>query len=89
MIFKTGALFLGHSVFSSDIEGGGKGGVAVFSAKRWDRRSRETLIESTTTYYDAQMLQYGPNRPFSSSAKEPESSGIFMHFYARGSTEWL
>ena len=31
----------------------------------------------------------GPsNRPFSYSAKEPESSVIFIHFYTRDSIEW-
>ena len=28
------------------------------------------------------------NRPFSYSAKEPGSSVIFIHFYARDSIEW-
>ena len=35
---------------------GGEGEVAFFSAKRWDRRRREDLIESATPCHDAQMV---------------------------------
>ena len=31
--------------------------VAVFSAKRWDRRSSEALIESTAPCHDAQVVR--------------------------------
>ena len=34
------------------------------------------------------MVGLGWNRPFSYSKKEPGSSEIFIHFYARGSIEW-
>ena len=37
-------------------KGEGEGEVAFFSTKRWDRRSREDLIESTTPCHDAQMV---------------------------------
>ena len=38
--------------------GGGRceGEVAFFSAKRWDRRNRADLIESTTPCHDAQVV---------------------------------
>ena len=34
----------------------GEGEVAVFSAKRWDRRNRADLIESATPCHDAQVM---------------------------------
>ena len=34
----------------------GEGEVAVFSAKRWDRRNRADLIESANPCHDAQMV---------------------------------
>ena len=37
-------------------DGEGEGEVAVFSAKRLDRRNRADLIESTTPCHDAQVL---------------------------------
>eukprot|EP00112_Aurelia_sp_Birch-Aquarium-sp1_P006607 Seg1725.6 transcript_id=Seg1725.6/GoldUCD/mRNA.D3Y31 product="hypothetical protein" pseudo=true protein_id=Seg1725.6/GoldUCD/D3Y31 len=37
-------------------EGEGEGEVAVFSAKRWDRRSRIGLIESATPCHDAEVM---------------------------------
>ena len=37
-------------------EGEVEGEVAVFSAKRWDRRNRTDLIESATPCHDAQMV---------------------------------
>ena len=44
--------------------GEGEGEVAVFSAKRWDRRNRADLIESTTPCYDAQVMgSYGGSNP--------------------------
>ena len=36
-------------------EGEGEGEVALFSAKRWDRRNRANLIESATPCHDAQV----------------------------------
>ena len=33
-----------------------EGEAAVFSAKRWDRRNRVDLIESTTPCHDAQLV---------------------------------
>ena len=33
------------------------GEVAVFSAKRWDRRNRAALIEPATPCYDAQVVR--------------------------------
>ena len=36
--------------------GEGEGEVAFFSAKRWDRRNRADLIESTTPCHDAQVV---------------------------------
>ena len=41
-------------------ESEGEGEVAFFSAKRWDRRNRADLIESTTPCHDAQVV--GPYR---------------------------
>ena len=37
-------------------KGEGEGDVAVFSAKRWDRRNRADLIESATPCHDAQVV---------------------------------
>ena len=34
----------------------GEGEVAVFSAKRWDRRSSSALTESATPCHDAQVV---------------------------------
>ena len=34
----------------------GVGEVAIFSAKRWDRRNRADLIESSTPCHDAQVM---------------------------------
>ena len=36
--------------------GEGEGEVAVFSAKRWDRRNRADLIESATPFHEAQVV---------------------------------
>ena len=41
-------------------KGEGLGEVAVFSAKRWNRRNSEALIESATPCHDAQVV--GPYR---------------------------
>ena len=38
-------------------EGEGEGEVAVFSAKRWDRRSSLALIESGTPCHDARVMR--------------------------------
>ena len=46
--------------FSEGDEGGGEGEVAFFSAKRWDRRNRAVLVDSTTPCHDA--LVVGPYR---------------------------
>ena len=40
----------------SGFAGEGEGEVAFFSAKRWDRRNRADLIESTTPCHDAQVV---------------------------------
>ena len=37
--------------------GAGEGEIAVFGAKRWDRRSRADLIESVTPCHDAQVVE--------------------------------
>ena len=42
----------------------GKGEVAVFIAKHWDRRSSEALIEFATPTYDAQLKWWGPKGQF-------------------------
>ena len=43
--------------FEPGIKTDGEGEVAVFSAKRWDRRNREDLIESATPCHDARMVE--------------------------------
>ena len=43
---------------SGEGEGEGKGEVAVFSAKRWDRRNRADLIESATPCHDARVVRF-------------------------------
>ena len=44
------------STYYSLIEDEGEGEVAVFSAKRWDRRSSWALIESSNPCHDAQVV---------------------------------
>ena len=38
----------------------GEGTVEVFSAKRWDSRNREDLIESVIPCHDAEVVGPGP-----------------------------
>ena len=51
--------------FMLNQNGEGEGEVAIFSAKRWDRRNRAGLIESATPCHDAQVVgSYRGLNPF-------------------------
>ena len=52
-------IIISHIIFLYPVlfkEGEGEGEVAFFSAKRWDRRNRENLIESATPCHDARVV---------------------------------
>ena len=53
--FAYGLKFIMARVLKLD-EGESEGEVAVFSAKRWDRRNRADLIDSATACHDAQVV---------------------------------
>ena len=48
---NSSSAYLSHANYE------GEGDVAVFSAKRWDRRNRADLIESATPCHDAQVVR--------------------------------
>ena len=52
--FHLAILTWGHE----RVNGEGEGGVAFFSAKYWDHRSREDRIESATPCHDTQVLGF-------------------------------
>ena len=53
-------MLYGNWIKECNGESEGEGEAAVVGAKPWDRRSSETLIESTTRCHDAQVV--GPYR---------------------------
>ena len=67
MVYKNRLLYIDDVAFfkaqskrTSQFLSSSEGEVAFFSAKRWDRRNREDLIESATPCHDAQVV--GPYR---------------------------